>query len=150
MSAIKKNNYSIFIPIVAIWLWGLRNNYLFDNLLQLLTFVLFWFPTKNLDRSWTIGQTGRIFFSVEDYTNMSYYNCCGIRPKHSNISKRVVKGVITICLVLDQSTVIFQKGWGVLQFVWYWDQNSGNVMFYHLVDNLQSMFPSWEVFNLHY
>jgi hypothetical protein len=89
VSAIKKNNYSIFIPIVAIWLWGLRNNYLFYNLLQFLTFVLYWFPTKNIDRSWTIRQTGRIFFSVEEYTNMSYYNCCGIRPKHSNISKRV-------------------------------------------------------------
>ena len=43
---------------------------------------------------------------------MSYYNCCGIRPKHSNISKRVGEGVITICVVLDQSTVIFQKGGG--------------------------------------
>ena len=62
VSAIKENNYSIFIPIVAIWLWGLRNNYLFYNLLQFLKFVLYWFPTKNLDRSWTIGQTGRIFF----------------------------------------------------------------------------------------
>ena len=72
------------------------------------------FYTKNLDRSWTIaiGQTGRIFFSAEDYTNMSYYNCCGIRPKHSNISKRVGEGVFTICVVLDQSTVIFQKGGG--------------------------------------
>ena len=40
---------------------------------------------------------------------MSYYNCCGIRPKHSNISKRVGEGVITICVVLDQNTVIFQK-----------------------------------------
>jgi hypothetical protein len=108
VSAIKKNNYSIFIPIVAIWLWGLRNSYLFYNLLQFLKFVLYWFPTKNLDRSWTIGQTGRIFFSAEDYTNMSYYNCCGIRPKHSNISKRVGEGVFTICVVLDQSTVIFQ------------------------------------------
>jgi hypothetical protein len=88
LSAIKKYNYSIFIPIVAIWLWGLRNNYLFYNLLQFLKFVLYWFPTKNLDRCWTIGQTGRIIFSAEDYTNMSYYNCCGIRPKHSNISKR--------------------------------------------------------------
>ena len=39
---------------------------------------------------------------------MSYYNCCGIRPKHSNISKRVGEGVTTICVVLDQSTVIFQ------------------------------------------
>jgi ABC-type dipeptide/oligopeptide/nickel transport system ATPase component len=29
-------------------------------------------------RSWTIGRD--IFFSAEDYTNMSYYNCCGIRP----------------------------------------------------------------------
>jgi hypothetical protein len=36
VSAIKKNNYSIFISIVAIWLWGLRNNYLFYNLLQFL------------------------------------------------------------------------------------------------------------------
>jgi hypothetical protein len=57
-----------------------------------------------------IGQTGRIFFSAEDYTNMSYYNCCGISPKYSNISKRVGEGVIAICVVLDQSTVIFQKG----------------------------------------
>jgi hypothetical protein len=88
---IKKNNYSICIPVVAMWLRGLRNNYLFYNLSQFLKFVLYWFPTKNIDRSWTIGQTGRIFFSAEDYTNMSYYNCCGIRPKHSNISKRVVK-----------------------------------------------------------
>jgi hypothetical protein len=61
-------------------------------------------------------------FSAEDYTNMSYYNCCGIRPKHSNVSKRVGEGVITICVVLDQ--------------------NHGNVMFYQLVSNLQSMFPS--------
>ena len=59
-----------------------------------------------------IGQTGRILFSAEDYTNMSYYNCCGIRPKHSDISKRVGEGVFTICVVLDQSTVIFQKGGG--------------------------------------
>ena len=65
-----------------------------------------------------IGQTSRNFFSAEDYTNMSYYNCCGIRPKHSNISKRVGEGVITICVVLDQSTVIFQKIYN-LQFVWY-------------------------------
>ena len=100
VSAIKKNNYSIFIPIVAIWLWRLRNNNLFYNLLQFLTFVLYWFPTKN-HRSWsTIGQTGRILFSAEDYTNMSFYNCCGIRPKHSSISKRV--------------------GEGLLQFVWYY------------------------------
>ena len=32
-----KNDYSIFVPIVAIWLWGLRNNYLFYNLLQFYT-----------------------------------------------------------------------------------------------------------------
>jgi len=61
-----------------------------------------------------IGQIGRnIFFSAEEYTTMSYYNCCGIRPKHSNISKRVGEGVITICVVLDKSTVIFQKGGGI-------------------------------------
>jgi hypothetical protein len=58
------------------------------KILNQLASVLYWFPTENLDRSWTIGQTGRILFYAEDYTNMSYYNCCGIRPKHSNISKR--------------------------------------------------------------
>ena len=68
---------------------------------------------QNLNRSWTIGQAGRILFSAEDYTNMSYYNCCGIRPKHSDISKSVAgEGVFTICVVLDQSTVIFQKRGG--------------------------------------
>ena len=63
----------------------------------------------------------RHIFSAEDYTNMSYYNFCGIRPKHSNISKRVGEGDITICVVLDQSTVIFLKKGGreLLQFVWY-------------------------------
>ena len=50
-----------------------------------------------------------------------YYNLCGIRSKHSNISKKG-EGGITICVVLDQ--------------------NHGNVMFYQLVSNLQSMFPS--------
>jgi hypothetical protein len=53
---------------------------------------------------------------------MSYYNCCGIRPRHSNISKGMVEGVITMCVVLGQ--------------------NHGNDMFYQLVSNLQSMFPS--------
>jgi hypothetical protein len=38
---------------------------------------------KTLSRSWTIGRD--IFFSAEDYTNV---------------------------VVLDQSTVTFQKGWG--------------------------------------
>ena len=52
---------------------------------------------------------------------MSYYNLCGIRPKHSNISKKEGGG-ITICVVLDQ--------------------NRGNVMFYQLVANLPSMLPS--------
>ena len=33
--------------------------------------------------------------------NMSYYNLCGIRPKHSNISKK--GGGITICVLLDQN-----------------------------------------------
>jgi len=69
-----------------------------------------------------VGPLADIFFSAEDYTNMSYYNCFGIRSKHSNISKRVGEGVFTICVVLDQ--------------------NRGNVMFYKLVANLQSMFPS--------
>jgi hypothetical protein len=51
-----------------------------------------------------IGQTGRNFFSAEDYTNMSYYNCCGIRPEYSNISKRG-EGV-TICVVLRSKSPV--------------------------------------------
>jgi hypothetical protein len=95
MSAIKKSNYSIFIPIVAIWLWGLRNNYLFYNLLQFLKFVLYWFPTKSRESRkkldhWANWQKKN---SAEDYTNMSYYNCCGIRPKHSNISNYNLCGI---------------------------------------------------------
>ena len=89
--------------------------YLFYNLLQFLTFVLFityMLYKVKVSRSWTIGRD--IFFSTEDYTNMSYYNCCGIRPKQSNISKRMGEEVITICVVLDQSTVIFpKKGGGI-------------------------------------
>jgi hypothetical protein len=57
----------------------------------------------------TFDKLADIFFLLEDYTNMSYYNLCGTRTKHSNISKRVGEGVITICVALDQSTVIFQK-----------------------------------------
>jgi hypothetical protein len=60
----KITTVSIFIPIVAIWLWDLRNNYLFYNLLQFLTFVLFitYILYKHyISRSWTIGRD--IFFS---------------------------------------------------------------------------------------
>ena len=85
----KITTVSIFIPIVAIWLWDLRNNYSFYNLLQFLTFDLFiTYILYKVFRSWTIAIGRDIFFSAEDYTNMSYYNCCGIRPKHSNISTR--------------------------------------------------------------
>jgi hypothetical protein len=101
---LKKITTVFLFQLFAIWLWGLRNNYLFYNLLQFLTFVLYWFPTKNLDSSWTIGQTGRIFFCAEDYTNMSYYELF--------LLKTTQIWVITIVVVLDQSTVTFQKGWG--------------------------------------
>jgi hypothetical protein len=47
-----------------------------------------------------------------------------------------------ICVVLDQSTVIFQKKGGGITICVVLDQNHGNVMFYQLVSNLQSMFPS--------
>ena len=60
---------------------------------------------------------------------MSYYNCCGIRPKHSNISKRVGEGVVTICVVLDQSTVIFFLKKGGITMCVVLDQNHDNVMF---------------------
>jgi hypothetical protein len=86
---------------------------IFYNLLQFLKCVLYWFPTKNLDRSWTIGQTGRIFFSAEDYTNMSYYNCCDIRPKHSNISKKVGEGdIYNLCGIRPKHSNISKRGGG--------------------------------------
>jgi fumarate reductase subunit D len=66
-------------------------------------------------------QKQKYLYNLLQYT-IGYYNLCGIRSKHSNISK---KGGITICVVLDQ--------------------NHGNVMFYQLVSNLQSMFPSVNV-----
>jgi hypothetical protein len=48
-----------FIPIVAIWLSGLRNNYLFT------TCFSFWsLLHTDFLQSWTIGQTGRICFSA--------------------------------------------------------------------------------------
>jgi hypothetical protein len=88
--AIKKNNQSVFLFQLLQFDWDLRNNYLFYNLLQFLTFVLFiTYILYKVSRSWTIGRD--IFFSAEDYTNMSYYNC--------NISKRMGEGVITICVV---------------------------------------------------
>jgi hypothetical protein len=35
-----------------------------------------------------------LYLTAEDYTNMSYYNLCGIsyRSQHSNISKRKKRG----------------------------------------------------------
>ena len=90
VSAIKKNNYSIFIPIVAIWLWGLRNNNLFYNFLQFLTFVLY-----ILLQVGPLGKLAEAYFFLLKTTNMSYYNC-GIRPKHSNISKKGGGGVLQL------------------------------------------------------
>jgi hypothetical protein len=36
----------------------------------------------------TVEQIGRHLSSAEDYTNMSYYNLCGIRSQDSPITKR--------------------------------------------------------------
>jgi len=56
--------------------------------------------------------------------------------------KGVGDGFITICVVFDQTIVIFQKSGGWFTIWVVLDQNCGNVMFYQLVANLQSMFPS--------
>jgi len=77
---------------------------------------------------------------------MSYYNCCGIRPKHSNISKRVGRGGgnYNLCGIRPKHSNISKGGWGGvgITICVVLDQYSGNVMFYQLVANLQSMFPS--------
>jgi hypothetical protein len=73
---------------------------------------------------------------------MSYYNCCGIRPKHSNISKRVGEwGYYNLCGIRPKHSNISKRGGGITICV-VLDQNRGNVMFYQLVANLQSMLPS--------
>jgi hypothetical protein len=138
VSAIKNNNYSIFIPIVAIWLWGLRNDYLFYNLLQFLTFVLYWFPTKNLDRSWTIGQTGRNFFSAEDYTNMSYYTpTCRVIALFMfvwpYVHPHILCTQLVICLL-----------WHFIH-IWYldwpWSEHAHNIPISRMVDFCESYSP---------
>ena len=102
-----KNNVSIFIPIVAIWLWDLRNNNLFYNLLQFLTFVLnfhylhiIYIEVRPLDKLaetyFFLLKTTQIWFIttvvVLDQSPVTfqkggegYYSLCGIRPKNSNI-----------------------------------------------------------------
>ena len=117
----KITTVSIFIPIVAIWLWGLRNNNLFYNLLQFLTFVLYFHYLQRINIE--VGPLGKL---AETYFFLL---------------KTTQIWVITIVVVLDQSTVTFQK-W-VITICVVLDQNRGNVMFYPLVANLPSMFPSY-------
>ena len=43
---------------------------------------------------------------------MSYYNCCGIRPKHSNISKRVGGGgIYNLCGIRPKNSNISKRGY---------------------------------------
>ena len=56
-----------------------------------------WEHTLQINNQLINHNIATILISIH-YTNMSYYNCCGIRPKHSNISKG--GGGITICVVL--------------------------------------------------
>ena len=75
-------------------IWSLTNNNYNPYLLQFLTvsfnirtFVLYLHSLAIY--SWTVEQIGKdMFFSAEDYTNMNYYNLCGINSKHSNISNK--------------------------------------------------------------
>jgi hypothetical protein len=79
----KITTVSIFISIVAIWLWDLRNNYLFYNMLQFLTFVLFityiLYKVSRLE----VGPLAETYFFLLKTTQI---------------------WVITIVVVLDQST----------------------------------------------
>jgi hypothetical protein len=144
VSAINKNNQSVFLFQL------LQFDYeIWEIIIYFTTCFSFWrlfyslptFRTKYLE----VGPLGETYFFLLKTTQIwiitivvvldqstvafqkgwggGYYNLCGIRSKYSNISKR--EG-ITICVVLHQ--------------------NHGNVMFYQLVSNLQSMFPSYEVF----
>jgi hypothetical protein len=49
-------------------------------------YIIYSFPSYIL-YSWTIEQIDRHRSSAEDYTNMSYYNLCGIGSQQNNISK---------------------------------------------------------------
>jgi hypothetical protein len=100
MSAIKKKLTAVFLFQL------LQFDYeVWEIIIYFTTCFSFWslFYTdflqslKNLERSWTVGQTGRIFFLL----------------------KTTQIWVITIVVVLVQSTVIFQKGWGS-GYLHYW------------------------------
>jgi hypothetical protein len=49
-------------------------------------YIIYSFPSY-ISYSWTIEQIDRHRSSAEDYTNMSYYNLCGIGSQQNNISK---------------------------------------------------------------
>jgi hypothetical protein len=84
-SAIKKKttlNYSSFIPLLQFELSNLiMHEVLLDNNYSL--YLLHFLLTIYVWANWQ-----RYLSSAEDYTNMNYYNMCGIRSDHSNISKR--------------------------------------------------------------
>jgi hypothetical protein len=86
--SLSKYSVSIFIPIVAIWLWDLRNNYLFYNLLQFLTFVLFiTYILYKESRSWNIVIGREIFFSANKNTDwLFFFNC-----RHVSVCKYFYK-----------------------------------------------------------
>jgi hypothetical protein len=102
LSAIKKNDQSVFLfQLLQFDYEDLRNNYLFYNLLQFLTFVLF---------------ITYILYKVHLYLEVG-----PLAETYCFLLKTMQIWVITFVVVLDQYTVTFQKGWGrgLLQFVWY-------------------------------
>ena len=100
-----KKNYSVFLFQL------LQIDYeVWEIIIYFTTCFSFWHLFYSLPTFCTkyleVGPLADIFFSAEDYTNV----------------------------VLDQSTVTFQKGWGykLIPICVVLDQNHGNAMFYQL------------------
>ena len=93
-SAIKKNNQSVFL-----FQWLQFDYEIWEIIIYFTTCFSFW----------------RLFYSLPTFCRVSRSWTYFFLLKTTQI------WVIIIVVVLDQSTVTFQKGWGrgLLQFVWY-------------------------------
>jgi hypothetical protein len=99
VSAIKKNNQSVFLFQL------LQFDYeIWEIIIYFTTCFSFW----------------RLFYSLPTFCT-KYLEVGSLAEKYFFLLKTTQIWVNTIVVVLNQSTVTFQKGWGrgLLQFVWY-------------------------------
>ena len=99
VSAIKKNNQSVFLFQLLQFYYEI-----WEIIIYFTTCFSFW----------------RLFYSLPTFCT-KYLEIGPLAETYFVLLKTTQIWVITIVVVLDQSAVTFQKGWGrgLLQFVWY-------------------------------